>query len=271
MISPSFATTVPLFPWGQVHLESSSHTLSTHMAMPIPPPMHREATPLLPPSLCSACKRVTSTLQPDIPMGCPREMAPPLTFTCRGGISDCTVSRQPLYIKHNWMGGWGERTLSGFRPSALTTAIDWAANASLISYKSTWSSCHPALSTCNRQGHNTGHASAHVAGGGHCSVLCYRDSKSSIFITLRKLRHILSKVFFLKKKKRCEKPPHENVKKILWFLPSGAAPSVASSHRFPDGPDWPRAHDRRVEANLSKGHNLRHGLHTSLLRLRLTH
>lgn len=54
------------------------------MAMPIPPPMHREATPLLPPSLWRACNRVTSTLQPDIPMGCPREMAPPLTFTYGG-------------------------------------------------------------------------------------------------------------------------------------------------------------------------------------------
>lgn len=59
----------------------SPQTLSTHMAMPIPPPMHRDATPLWPPVLSSACSRVTSTLQPDMPSGWPREMAPPLTFT----------------------------------------------------------------------------------------------------------------------------------------------------------------------------------------------
>lgn len=56
-------------------------SLSTHMAMPIPPPMQRDATPFRPPVRCSACTKVTSTLQPDIPMGWPREMAPPLTFT----------------------------------------------------------------------------------------------------------------------------------------------------------------------------------------------
>lgn len=38
-------------------------------------------------------------------------------------------------------------TFSTFRPSSLTTARDWAANASLISNKSTWSSCQPAFST----------------------------------------------------------------------------------------------------------------------------
>lgn len=58
-------------------------TLSTHMAMPIPPPMQSEATPLRPPVLCRACTNVTSTLQPDMPMGWPREMEPPLTFTWR--------------------------------------------------------------------------------------------------------------------------------------------------------------------------------------------
>lgn len=53
------------------------------MAMPIPPPMQRDATPFWPPVLCSACNKVTSTLQPDMPIGWPSEMAPPLTFTWR--------------------------------------------------------------------------------------------------------------------------------------------------------------------------------------------
>lgn len=61
----------------------TAQSLSTHMAMPIPPPMQRDATPFRPPVLCSACNKVTSTLQPDMPIGWPREMAPPLTFTWR--------------------------------------------------------------------------------------------------------------------------------------------------------------------------------------------
>lgn len=127
----------------------SSHTLSTHMAMPIPPPMHREATPLLPPSLWRACNRVTSTLQPDMPRGCPREMAPPLTFTyggktCVGIACSDKGCISTMGKKTNKKKTY---TLSAFRPSSLTTAIDWAANASLISNKSTWSSCQPAFST----------------------------------------------------------------------------------------------------------------------------
>lgn len=122
--------------------------------MPIPPPMQRDATPLLPPVLWRACSKVTSTLQPDMPMGWPREMAPPLTFTWGEDKKD----NAPL----PWRDVWTCRmtaginanlvcTLSTFRPSSLTTAIDWAANASLISNKSTWSSCQPAFSTYEKR------------------------------------------------------------------------------------------------------------------------
>ena len=101
---------------------------STHKAMPIPPPIHKEAHPFFAPFRCMAYNKVTRIRQPinlvnnlikffrgnltnilisifiiivsdinlpEAPMGCPREMAPPLTLT-----------------------------LSVFRPSSLTHAND---------------------------------------------------------------------------------------------------------------------------------------------------
>lgn len=115
------------------------------MAMPIPPPMHREATPFWPPVLCSACNKVTSTLQPDMPIGWPREMAPPPTFTW--GRKACL---NEFFLQLSSV-MWLTLTLSAFRPSSFTTAKVWAANASLISNKSTWSSCQPAFSTWQTQ------------------------------------------------------------------------------------------------------------------------
>ena len=47
------------------------------MAIPIPPPTQRAATPLLAPLLFMACSSVTSILAPDAPIGCPIAMEPP--------------------------------------------------------------------------------------------------------------------------------------------------------------------------------------------------
>ena len=55
--------------------------ISTQTAIPIPPPMHSEATPLFPPTLLSACNNVTSIRQPEAPMRCPNAIAPPPTLT----------------------------------------------------------------------------------------------------------------------------------------------------------------------------------------------
>lgn len=57
--------------------------LSTHIAMPIPPPMHKAATPRFPPVRSSACTRVTRMREPDAPRGCPRATAPPEALTCQ--------------------------------------------------------------------------------------------------------------------------------------------------------------------------------------------
>lgn len=76
--------------------------------MPIPPPIHKLATPLWAPLRSKAYNNVTKTRQPDAPMGWPKAIAPPFTFT-----------------------------LSGFIANPLSTARDWAANASFNSNKST--------------------------------------------------------------------------------------------------------------------------------------
>lgn len=64
------------------HLSLSyCHNLSTHIAIPIPPPMHKAAMPRLAPVRFKPYNRVTRILHPDAPIGCPRARAPPLTFT----------------------------------------------------------------------------------------------------------------------------------------------------------------------------------------------
>lgn len=48
-----------------------------HMAIPIPPPIQRAATPRFPPVRSRACRRVTRMRQPEAPRGWPRAIAPP--------------------------------------------------------------------------------------------------------------------------------------------------------------------------------------------------
>ncbi len=56
--------------------------LSTHIAMPIPPPIHNAATPLLACLFLRAYNSVTNIRAPDAPIGWPKAIAPPLTLTC---------------------------------------------------------------------------------------------------------------------------------------------------------------------------------------------
>lgn len=65
--------------------QGADHPLWTHIAIPIPPPMHRAATPRVPPTLSRVCSKVTRILQPDAPRGWPKAMAPPSMLTCREG------------------------------------------------------------------------------------------------------------------------------------------------------------------------------------------
>ena len=52
----------------------------------MPPPIQSVAKPFLEFLLSISCKSVTNTLVPEAPIGCPRAMAPPLTFTFSLGI-----------------------------------------------------------------------------------------------------------------------------------------------------------------------------------------
>lgn len=55
--------------------------LSTHIAIPMPPPIQSAATPFFWLVRFSAWRSVTKTLAPEAPIGWPRAIAPPLMFT----------------------------------------------------------------------------------------------------------------------------------------------------------------------------------------------
>src|SRR3546814_2375491 len=57
---------------------------SRQMAMPMPPPIHRVASPRRASRARIACSRVMRMRVPEAPIGWPRAMAPPLTFTFAG-------------------------------------------------------------------------------------------------------------------------------------------------------------------------------------------
>ena len=80
----------------------------TRAASPWPPPPHRAAAPRPPPPRRSSSTRVITRRVPDMPMGWPRAMAPPLTLTTSSAM-----------------------------PRSAMDAADTAANASLISNRST--------------------------------------------------------------------------------------------------------------------------------------
>src|SRR5438046_4116081 len=57
------------------------HAISIAMAVASPPPMHRLATPRLPPVFLSAPIRVTRMRAPEAPIGWPSAQAPPWILT----------------------------------------------------------------------------------------------------------------------------------------------------------------------------------------------
>ena len=77
------------------------HTRSTHIAMPMPPPIHKAATPLCRFRASSAWSRVTRIRAPEAPMGWPNAMAPPFTFTWKRNIK--LSDKCHLENVSNWM------------------------------------------------------------------------------------------------------------------------------------------------------------------------
>src|SRR3954447_3061991 len=59
----------------------SAQPRSTHMAMPMPPPMQSVARPFLALRFCISNSSVVRTRAPEAPIGCPIAMAPPFTLT----------------------------------------------------------------------------------------------------------------------------------------------------------------------------------------------
>src|SRR5271170_5962970 len=91
---------------------AAAHINSTAIAVASPPPMQRLAIPRRLPRALSAYSRVVMMRAPVAPIGCPSAQAPPLMFTFRGSRSNSWIA-----------------------------AIGTAANASLISYRSTSLAC----------------------------------------------------------------------------------------------------------------------------------
>ena len=81
----------------------------------MPPPMHSEAMPRLAPRRFISCSSVTRMRAPEAPIGCPMAIAPPFTLT--------------LLVS---------------QPISLLTAQACAANASLISSRSSSAAFQPA-------------------------------------------------------------------------------------------------------------------------------
>ena len=78
-----------------------------HIAIPMPPPIHKVAKPFVTFLFCISWINVTNILAPEAPIGWPSAIAPPFTFK--------------LLVS---------------QPNSLLTAIDWAANASFDSINS---------------------------------------------------------------------------------------------------------------------------------------
>src|SRR5690554_383330 len=93
------------------------HQRSTARATPMPPPIHSVARPFLASRRVISCSRLTRMRQPEAPIGWPRAMAPPFTFT-----------------------------LAVSQPRSRLTEIAWAAKASLASIRSRSSTVQPARS-----------------------------------------------------------------------------------------------------------------------------
>ncbi len=67
--------------WHCRNLSRQDQTASTRMEMPWPTPMHIVAMARFNPRRLSSSATDRAMRAPDIPKGCPREMAPPFTFT----------------------------------------------------------------------------------------------------------------------------------------------------------------------------------------------
>src|SRR2546426_1218704 len=129
---PDLGSAVPISPYcsgiGAERLDRAlrprkrTQSRSTHMAMPMPPPMQSVARPFLALRFSISWSSVTSTRAPDAPIGCPRAIAPPLTLT-----------------------------LAGSQPRSLFTAQACAAKASLASTRSRSSAFQPPFLSAARE------------------------------------------------------------------------------------------------------------------------
>merc|ERR1719300_336828 len=100
----------------------------THIAIPIPPPIHKATHPLLAPLFFIAYNRVVSTRHPEAPIGCPRAMDPPLTFTFSAGA--------PRSLSDSWM-LFKSKRLAKISALSMMSRVDSSSTVSLLPRPST--------------------------------------------------------------------------------------------------------------------------------------
>ena len=122
--------TSQLLVWGVLTCQSEGSW--RHIAIPIPPPMHNAHTPRFAFNRFMLCNNVTRIRAPEAPIGWPKAMAPPLTFTLNK-----TNTRLQRTLQIGVYDDCIKLTFNGSIPSSRITAMDWAANASFNSIMST--------------------------------------------------------------------------------------------------------------------------------------
>src|SRR5437762_2059047 len=73
----------------------AAYRLFTTSASPWPPPPQRAAAPVPPPLRFSSCRSVSARRAPDMPIGWPRAMAPPFTFTMSASMPRSSIEARP--------------------------------------------------------------------------------------------------------------------------------------------------------------------------------
>src|SRR4051794_18956967 len=112
-----------------------AHGRSTATAIASPPPMHSEATPRFPPLSASAASNVTSTRAPLAPMGWPRAMAPPQTFTRRGSRPSFLLLYRATTAKASFS---SQRSTSPTFQPTLPSRRSMAAAGAVVNHCGSW-------------------------------------------------------------------------------------------------------------------------------------
>src|SRR5690606_20706309 len=118
---------------GGTHAGTQASSIATAVASP--PPMHRAATPRLPPWRCRAWIRVTTSRAPEAPIGCPRAQAPPCTVSLSCGMPRACMGAMATQAKASLTSN--RSTSPTFQPALASTA-SMAATGAVVNHSGAW-------------------------------------------------------------------------------------------------------------------------------------